>query len=182
MPVLGARPAKLAPGANAGPLAPKRSIDHAPSPSSAAAARIMRNTARRDTAPELAVRRAVHARGLRYFVDRRPDPLTRRRADLLFPRLRLAVFVDGCFWHCCPQHGRIPKANSAYWSRKFAEIADRDADVVRELAALGWKVLRVWEHDCPEPAASAIAEAVVRAKESRTASRGPATAARRARP
>ncbi len=120
----------------------------------------MRNTGRRDTAPELLVRSALHAQGFRYFVDRRPEPATRRRADILFPRKRIAVFIDGCFWHLCPEHGRVPKANRDYWSAKFADIRRRDADVVRELEALGWQVLRFWEHDCPEPAVSRIAVAV----------------------
>lgn len=114
----------------------------------------------RDTAPELALRRLLHAGGLRYRVDRAPVRGLRRRADLVFGPSRVAVYVDGCFWHGCPDHGRQPAANSAYWSAKLARNRSRDADTDAQLAAAGWKVVRVWEHEPPEAAARRVAEIV----------------------
>lgn len=104
---------------------------------------------RRDTAPERLVRREVHALGIRYFVDRPPLPNLRRRADLVFPRLRIAVFVDGCFWHGCELHRTTPRTNNAWWSEKLARTRRRDADTDARLRDAGWQVLRVWEHDEP---------------------------------
>ena len=134
----------------------------APPPASSAAARAtMVANRRRDTGPELALRRALHARGLRYRVDH-PLPFDRRRrADVVFPRARVAVFVDGCFWHGCPEHGTMPKANRAFWRDKIARNRARDADTDRRLADLGWTVLRFWEHEDVERAADAV-EATMR--------------------
>jgi DNA mismatch endonuclease, patch repair protein len=120
----------------------------------------MKNTRRRDTPMELAVRRAVHAKGLRYVVDSAPMPGMRRRADLVFRGPRVAVFVDGCFWHCCPEHGTHPKANKEWWGAKLATNANRDRDTDRELAGAGWMVVRVWEHEQPEAAAHRVEHAV----------------------
>lgn len=101
---------------------------------------------RRDTAPELALRRALHSLGLRYRVDFAPvDP--RRRADIVFTRMRLAIFVDGCFWHGCPLHYRRPKSNGDYWPAKIALNVARDEDSTRRLEGEGWEVLRVWAHE-----------------------------------
>jgi DNA mismatch endonuclease (patch repair protein) len=111
---------------------------------------------RRDTAPEIAVRRAAHALGLRYFVHRRPMPGLRREADLVFPRARVAVFVDGCFWHSCPDHGVSPHVNAAYWSSKLARNVARDMETSAVLCAAGWRVVRVWEHEDPRSAADRI--------------------------
>lgn len=120
---------------------------------------------RRDTTPELEVRRAVHARGLRYRVDVPPLPdLRRRRADLVFRRVRVAVFIDGCFWHGCPVHGTIPTANAEYWVPKLRANRERDADTDRRLREAGWTVVRIWEHEDPESAADVI-EAAVRPKQ-----------------
>jgi DNA mismatch endonuclease (patch repair protein) len=116
----------------------------------------------RDTKPELALRRAVHALGLRYFVGRRPVRSVRRTADLVFPRIRLAIFLDGCFWHGCPQHHTVAKTNAAFWADKVTTNRRRDADTDARLAAEGWTVLRIWEHEPPGEAAARIA-AVVRA-------------------
>lgn len=115
------------------------------------------------TAPELAVRRAAHALGLRYRVDH-PLPLdgVRRRGDFVFTRARVAVFVDGCFWHGCPDHGRSPRANGGWWARKIEANRRRDADTDARLAAAGWTALRVWEHDDPARAAERVAAAVRR--------------------
>lgn len=110
----------------------------------------------RDTAPEMAVRRLLHAAGLRYRVDA-PVPLpglSRRRADLVFGPARVAVFIDGCFWHGCPEHGsRASGANAGYWRDKVAGNRERDADTDSRLAAGGWIAVRAWEHE--EPAAVA---------------------------
>lgn len=116
---------------------------------------------RRDTRPELAIRRLVHARGLRYRVDA-SLPGMRRRADLLFSSARVAVFVDGCFWHACPEHGTQPKSNAAWWAEKIQNNIHRDRDTDQRLAADGWTVIRVWEHEAPETAADQIAAAVAR--------------------
>lgn len=121
----------------------------------------MQGNKRRDTRPELAVRRAVHALGLRYFVDRAPLPGLRRRADLVFPRLRLAVFVDGCFWHGCPDHHTVARTNAEYWANKVSENRQRDADTDRRLAEAGWTVLRVWEHEDATAAAVLIHQEAV---------------------
>lgn len=103
----------------------------------------------RDTAPELAVRRLLHAAGLRYRVDRSPLPGLRRRADIVFSPARVAVYVDGCFWHGCPEHGTRPAANREWWARKIGGNRARDADTDRRLTEAGWVVLRAWEHEAP---------------------------------
>jgi DNA mismatch endonuclease, patch repair protein len=114
----------------------------------------------RDTGPELAVRRRVHARGLRYRVDH-PLPFDRRRrADIAFTRAKVAVFIDGCFWHGCPDHGTTPRTNSRFWSEKIARNRVRDAQTTERLFAAGWTVLRFWEHEDPERCAELVAGAV----------------------
>jgi DNA mismatch endonuclease (patch repair protein) len=113
------------------------------------------------TKPELAVRRLVHAMGLRYRVDRRPLATLNRRADLVFTRAKVAVFVDGCFWHGCPEHGnRRFRVNEWYWPEKIQRNMDRDAETNRLLGEAGWHVVRAWEHDDPEAVARSVAEAV----------------------
>jgi DNA mismatch endonuclease (patch repair protein) len=114
----------------------------------------------RDTRPELALRRAVHARGLRYFVNRRPIKAVRRTADLVFPRLRVAVFVDGCFWHGCPQHHTVAKTNAAFWAEKMANNRRRDQDTNARLEDAGWMVVRVWEHEPVDEAAAQVVRAL----------------------
>ncbi|HEY3718392.1 MAG TPA: very short patch repair endonuclease [Jatrophihabitantaceae bacterium] len=115
----------------------------------------------RDTAPEVAVRQLLHAMGLRYRVDRAPLKGLRRRADIVFGPAKVAVYVDGCFWHGCPDHGR-PKtaANPQYWSAKMARNQARDADTDRRLAEAGWQVVRVWEHDDPARVADDVSDLV----------------------
>lgn len=122
----------------------------------------MQVTPRRDTPCELAVRSAVHRMGLRFRVDW-PLPTTRRRADLAFVSAKVAVFVDGCFWHGCPQHATWPKANAGWWRAKLTGNVERDRDTDTKLSASGWKVLRFWEHEDFTSAAQAIAK-VVRAR------------------
>lgn len=120
----------------------------------------MRSNRSRDTKPELALRRAVHALGLRYRVATRPLPGVRRTADMVFTRARVAVFLDGCFWHGCPQHHRAPSSNSGYWSGKVSRNMNRDAEVDQLLAEAGWDVIRVWEHEDPCEAAQRVARVV----------------------
>ena len=127
-----------------------------PKAGSAEIAARMRNTPRRDNPLELAIRRLVHAAGLRYRVDVAPEPHLRRRADLLFRRARVAVFVDGCFWHACPRHGTLPKANRTFWEAKLARNRSRDRDTDRRLRAKGWRVVRVWEHEAADDAAARV--------------------------
>lgn len=118
-----------------------------PGPSSEAVSARMSVAARRDTAPEVALRRALHAAGHRFRVVY-PVPGNRRRTiDIAFTRARLAVFVDGCFWHGCPEHGTRPKANSEWWTTKLATNKARDEDTGRLLTEAGWHVVRVWEHE-----------------------------------
>lgn len=120
----------------------------------------MQANRRRDTAPELAVRRAAHALGLRYRVDTRPLPSLNRRADMVFPRAKVAVFIDGCFWHGCAQHGTSAKENASFWDAKIARNRARDAETNRQLAHAGWTVIRFWEHDDPTDAAVRVATVV----------------------
>jgi DNA mismatch endonuclease, patch repair protein len=114
----------------------------------------------RDTKLELEIRAAVHARGLRYRVGVRPVPSVRRSADIVFTRARIAVFLDGCFWHGCPEHFQMPATNPGYWGPKIAANASRDADTERMLASDGWTVLRIWEHTVATEAATQIERAV----------------------
>ncbi|WP_266346595.1 very short patch repair endonuclease [Mycobacteroides abscessus] len=116
----------------------------------------------RDTEAELSLRRLLHASGLRYRVHAALPGMPRRRADILFPRQKIAVFVDGCFWHGCPDHKTFPKNNAAWWANKLARNIARDHETDTYLANLGWRVLRIWEHDNPEHAAGLV-EAAVRA-------------------
>lgn len=121
--------------------------------------RNMQANRRRDTSPELAVRRLLHARGYRYRVDFPPLPRLRRRADIVFTRTRVAIFVDGCFWHGCPEHGRSGFAHNVdYWPGKIAGTVARDADTNSKLAEGGWTVLRFWEHEAPNLVVARIEE------------------------
>jgi DNA mismatch endonuclease (patch repair protein) len=127
----------------------------------------MQSNTGRDTKPELALRRAVHARGLRFFVNRRPLRSVRRTADLVFPRLRVAVFLDGCFWHGCPQHHTVAKTNAVFWAEKVANNRRRDADTDARLAGEGWSVVRVWEHEPVDIAADRVVAVVTALREAR---------------
>lgn len=113
-----------------------------------------------DTDPERALRSRLHRLGLRYRLHRRPVAGLRRQADIVFTRARVAVFVDGCFWHQCPEHATRPKANGAWWAAKLAANVARDADTDRRLAEAGWHVVRVWEHEDVEAAAARVAAVV----------------------
>lgn len=124
--------------------------------------RRMARTRQRDNARELALRSELHRRGLRYRVHQRLLDGSRRTADIAFPRRRIAVFLDGCFWHGCPVHGTKPRNNAAWWREKIDANVARDRDTDARLAAAGWLVVRVWEHDDLGDAADRI-ERVVRA-------------------
>lgn len=119
----------------------------------------MRSNRRRDTSPELAVRRRLHAAGLRYRVDFAPLG-GRRRADIVFTRQHVAEFIDGCYWHGCPDHATFPKRNSDYWLPKLARNVERDRETDQSLREAGWTVLRFWEHESPDDVARRIAVAV----------------------
>lgn len=109
-----------------------------------------------DTKPERVLRSALHARGLRFFKNRRPVPTIACRADIVFPAQKVAVFVDGCFWHRCPTHGVSPRTNSEYWRAKLDRNLARDQRNDRALRDAGWDVIRVWEHEAPQTAAGSI--------------------------
>jgi DNA mismatch endonuclease (patch repair protein) len=121
----------------------------------------MQRHPRANTKPELALRRELHQRGLRFRISARPLPSVRRRVDIVFPRIRLAIEIRGCFWHHCPEHGRIPKSNTEWWSRKFARTRARDQDTEARLLDSGWRLLIVWEHDDVADAADRIEAAVL---------------------
>lgn len=122
--------------------------------------RRMSRQRRRDTAPELALRSLLHRSGLRYRVHRRPLPELAREADIVFVCARVAVFVDGCFWHQCPEHATFPRKNAAWWKAKLDRNVERDRETDAELAAAGWLPLRVWEHADPTEAAGTIGRVV----------------------
>jgi DNA mismatch endonuclease (patch repair protein) len=133
------------------------SFDGYPHPSSAAATAVMRGNRRKNTRPERVLRSELHALGLRFRVDHMIDTGGHRvRADIAFTRPRVAVFVDGCFWHGCPEHGNQPRVNTGYWGPKLRRNFNRDRRNDRELAAAGWTVLRVWEHEEPADVARRI--------------------------
>src|SRR5438128_1103917 len=124
-------------------------MSRTPTASSPQALARMKRQARRDTKPEIALRKALFAGGLRYRVDYKPLPGMRQRADVVFTRAKVAVFVHGCFWHACPVHGTQPKANAAWWADKLAANVTRDAQTHQRLEDAGWDVVTLWEHDDP---------------------------------
>ena len=117
----------------------------------------------RDTQPELRLRSAVHALGLRYRTSTRPLVAVRRTADLVFSGAKVAVFLDGCFWHGCPDHHTSAKLNAKFWSDKVERTRQRDLETNRLLEEAGWEVIRIWEHERTEAAAERVA-AVVRGR------------------
>lgn len=125
---------------------------------------VMSGNRSRDTRPELALRSAVHARGLRYRVATRPIPTVRRTADLVFPGARVAVFLDGCFWHGCPDHYRPSTKNAEFWADKIARTRERDEQTDELLRSAGWMVVRIWEHESPDVAANRVEAAVIHQK------------------
>ncbi|MEU0196695.1 MULTISPECIES: very short patch repair endonuclease [unclassified Streptomyces] len=120
----------------------------------------MSRQASKDTAVELSVRRLLHAAGLRYRVEYPVPGMPRRRIDVAFPRAKVAVLIDGCFWHGCPQHATHPKANAEWWRRKLDRNMARDQETTEHLLAAGWTVLRFWEHTPAEEVAATVRAAV----------------------
>lgn len=127
-----------------------------PPPSSDAARNRMRAVRHQGTKAELALREALASLGLHFKVNQRPLPTLRREADILFPEEKVAVFVDGCFWHGCPIHGTQAKANADFWRKKIERNQERDAETNVLLSREGWLVIRVWEHVDPRVAAKQI--------------------------
>jgi len=116
---------------------------------------------RRDTSPEIAVRSILHARGLRYRVDYPIRTAERTiRVDIAFPRAKLAILIDGCFWHGCPEHGTMPKRNRDYWEPKIARNRERDLHQTELLSEAGWRPVRFWTHDHPDEICNQILEAL----------------------
>jgi DNA mismatch endonuclease, patch repair protein len=139
----------------------------APSPAKSAE---MSRVGSRDTAPELALRSELHRRGHRFRVDRAPVAEVRSRADLVFGPAQVAVYVDGCFWHACPEHATKPRSNVEFWEQKLKKNRERDRQTDRLLGERGWEVVRVWEHEDPLDAADRV-EDVLYARRPRGKSR-----------
>lgn len=132
-----------------------------PGASNPAISQRMSTARRRDTAAEMALRSELHRRGLRYRVTLKVPERPRRSIDIAFTRAKVAVFVDGCFWHGCPEHGTQPASNAAWWQTKLRANQERDADTSAHLRALGWVVLRIWEHESPTEGAEQIEQALL---------------------
>jgi len=124
----------------------------------------MRGNRSAETSPEVALRSELHRRGRRFRKHHQPIPGLRCRADLVFAGARVAVFVDGCFWHRCPEHGTEPRTNSDYWEAKLERNVARDRRNDVALKAAGWSVVRVWEHDSPQRAADIVEAALSRTR------------------
>ena len=129
--------------------------------------------ARTGTTPEVLLRRELHRRGRRFRVHARIDGLPRRRVDIAFTRWKVAVLVDGCFWHSCPEHGTVPRANREWWEWKLRRNTERDVDTDARLQALGWTVVRAWEHTDPQSSADCVETALERAIAARTSAGQP---------
>nr|WP_269089224.1 very short patch repair endonuclease [Mycobacterium avium] len=114
----------------------------------------------RDTGPELAIRSILHSRGLRYRVNFRPLANRRNTADIVFTKRKIAVFVDGCYWHGCPEHYWASKTNVDYWEPKIKQNRARDENFTAALVGEGWRVIRIWEHESPKDAADRVEAAV----------------------
>lgn len=145
-----------------------------PAASSSGRRRNMQANRRRDTKPELTLRSALHRAGFRYRVDYRIDlPGGRVRPDIVFTRKRIVVFVDGCFWHCCPEHGSRPSINQSYWSPKLARNVERDAQNTKLLREADWTVVRIWEHESVPSALARVTEALMTCAEGKRATQKP---------
>ncbi|WP_427925436.1 very short patch repair endonuclease [Streptomyces sp. cg40] len=125
----------------------------------------------KDTAAELAVRRLLHAAGLRYRVEYPVPGMARRRIDVAFTGTRVAVLIDGCFWHGCPVHATQPKANAEWWRNKLDRNMARDLETTAHLVAQGWTVLRFWEHEDPDSVAARVSATVEQRRTERTRGR-----------
>jgi len=138
-------------------------------PSSPESSRRMAMVRQKGTDAEVALRRELYRSGLRYRVDYEILKKPRRVADVAFPGLRIAVFVDGCFWHGCPEHASWPKQNAEFWRHKIEANGLRDVDTNERLRSMGWMVLRFWEHESPSEAAATVARMVAMARSKRCA-------------
>ncbi|MGH8590190.1 MAG: very short patch repair endonuclease [Gammaproteobacteria bacterium] len=134
----------------------------APKASSQLVRRVMQANTGKTTEPERKLRSIVHRMGLRFRADARPDPSLRCKADLVFRRCKVCVFVDGCYWHGCAVHFAVPRQNGPWWAEKIADNRSRDMKRTSELEALGWTVIRLWEHDLLGERAGVAAARVVR--------------------
>jgi DNA mismatch endonuclease (patch repair protein) len=132
--------------------------------SNSAVRAVMRANRKRDTGPELRIRRRLFSKGYRFFVSRRPLGPGSPVADIVFPRARLAIFVDGCYWHGCPEHFRVPKVHADYWGPKIRGNRRRDSATDEWLATRGWSSIHVWEHEPVENAVDRIAQFVERVR------------------
>jgi DNA mismatch endonuclease (patch repair protein) len=132
-------------------------------PSLPEASRRLSLVRQKGTSAELELRRALHARGMRYRLHQALLQKPRRVADIVFRGSQVAVFVDGCFWHGCPLHASWPKSNAEFWRQKIEDNRARDQDTDSRLKTEGWLVVRVWEHEDPDSAAERIA-AMIRAR------------------
>ncbi|MER5614297.1 very short patch repair endonuclease [Streptomyces sp. NPDC002215] len=141
-------------------------------PSSPGVSARMSRQASRDTKPEVAVRKLLHASGYRYRVNERVPGMSRRTIDIAFTRAKVAVLIDGCFWHGCPVHATQPKSNAEWWRAKLERNMARDRETSEHLVGEGWTVLRFWEHEAPGGVAEQVAEAVDRARAASRTRRG----------
>ncbi|WP_234426716.1 very short patch repair endonuclease [Streptomyces niger] len=142
-------------------------------PSSPGVSARMSRQARKDTSVEMAVRRLLHAAGMRYRLQWRVPDLPRRTIDIAFPGAKVAIFLDGCFWHGCPEHATHPKANAEWWRQKLDGNMTRDLETTEHLTAAGWTVLRFWEHEAPAEVATRIAATLTAERGGRTAADPP---------
>jgi DNA mismatch endonuclease (patch repair protein) len=126
---------------------------------------------RRDTGPELSVRKRLHAAGERYRVCWKIPGCPRRTIDIAFTRLKVAIFIDGCFWHGCPEHGETPASNTTWWVEKIQKNRARDEDTTRRLEDQGWRVLRFWEHENPASVVARIRATLILEREALVARR-----------
>ncbi|TJZ52842.1 very short patch repair endonuclease [Streptomyces piniterrae] len=129
-------------------------------------ARMSRQT-NRDTNAERAVRQLLHAAGYRYRIHYPVPAMPRRKIDIAFPRAKLAVLIDGCFWHGCPKHATSPKANAEWWREKLDRNMERDRETNAQLLSEGWTVLRFWEHESPDAVMRQVAATVDRERADR---------------
>ena len=141
-------------------MAPTFHVPAHPGSTGVAISQRMRTLKRRDNDAELAVRRLLHASGYRYRVHYPVPGMPRRTVDIAFTRAKVAVFIDGCFWHGCPDHGTQPVSNAGWWRAKLAANCGRDEDTSAHLEARAWTVLRSWEHEDPRVVFAAIASAL----------------------
>ncbi|MEE3851786.1 very short patch repair endonuclease [Gordonia sp. LSe1-13] len=136
-------------------LSPKSTQERPPASSESVRSRMSKQK-RKDTQAELLVRRALHSRGVRFRVGVRPEPALRVRGDIVWRGLKLIVFIDGCFWHGCPEHATRPRANAEWWAEKLDNNVRRDRRTDADLSDRDWHVLRFWEHEDPEDVADVI--------------------------